>query len=183
MAYLVVIVTGTVHDEVHYMSRVIQNLRHDLSANFEMVSVFDESRLGIRIDLEPIEGEDNSKGAFHFSLRTGRGLANMLLIYESAFNATVYEEENSIKARINVNELVPDVPVGVDIYLHLPKNNRDHLYLKPASAITEEQKARLLEREARLFVDRKDVIAYKGVVRRNKSLEARVIHTKRKKAA
>jgi DNA-binding response OmpR family regulator len=178
MAYIIIVVTGTIHDEIQYISRFLGNLRHDLTANFEMVTIFDETRLGIGVDLDHIDKAEEEKGTFTFSLRTGRGYASMLLVYENSFNATVYEEEHSPKVRININELIPDVPVGVDIFLHLPKNNKDYLYLKPASSITEEQKERLTKKNAKLFVDKKDVAAYKGAVRRNKSIEPRVVNRK-----
>ena len=74
------------------------------------------------------------------------------------------------------------MPVGVDLFLHLPKNNKDYLYLRPASSITEEQKVRLIQKEAKLFVAKKDIAAYKGAARRNKTIEERVfVNTKTKK--
>ena len=98
---------------------------------------------------EKIDGETK-----HLYLRNGAGEIYIKFIKESRFEAKIIDSSTTSKAEIDPKDLVPNTPVGVEIYMHLPKNEKFYQYLKPRSAISDKQKEKLISGAVKLYINK-----------------------------
>ncbi len=179
--YAMIFVEGAVHDEIQFISRFHANLVEKLPMEVDQTSVSEPVRFAQQFKAEMLQNSVEKPTAATFSLRSGRGNVHFVLVGSEQVTTKIGPALDGQKAQITPEDLVADLPVGVDVFLFLPKNNKYFLYLKPESSIAKEQKDRFSERKAKLYISKDDIESFKESLKRNKTME--LIITPKKKVA
>lgn len=181
--YLLVYISGSVHDEIQFISRFTTKLKADLSQAIGETNIDVPYRITLEKGRDEIVSDTQTNLYRTFSIESGRGVVDVVVMYSASSAVDVDEKVKGDMAQIKATDLVPRAPAGVDIYLHLPKNNKHYLYLKPRAYIGEDQKKRLIEGAAKLYINKKDAAQFKEAVTRNKTIEQILIAKKKPEAA
>ena len=176
--YAMIFVEGALQDEIRYLSRFRKNLSELLPENLGSKDIGAPIRINKQFDPQAVEEADLPLEAWSFALKNGNGRVHFILVKSLDFDTNIFDAKDPAKSRIVPGDLVVDLPVGVDIFMYLPKNDKFFLYLKPESAISTEQKSRVEKKNAQLYINKKDIKTFKESLKRNKSIELVVSHPK-----
>jgi len=131
-----------------------------------------EKQASIEIVVEDVNLLAKTPGEiFTTELFTGQCKVLIKFIKAAGYLPTLEVNDAMEKAEIHAAELVSNLSAGVDIYIHMPKNEKYQLYFKSQSLVSEKQKTKLIESDVAVCINKEDIETFKEFYTRNKTIE------------
>lgn len=166
--FLVIAHSGSREEGIKYNVRFKDLLQVEINQNFSRGTVEEQVVTKLEdVDLmQSLEDE-----IFTAKLRNGQSEVLIKYLLAREVSPTVVKDKGMDKLKITPKELVVEVNPGVDIYLHMPKNEKYFLYFKRSSTVSEKQREKLIASQAQIFINEADLEKYKKYFTRNQTVE------------
>lgn len=163
----------TLNEESGFLVKFRQKIKEVVSTDLQMSHIADPIRINKTYELKEIESWNLPLSSWKFTLGNGSGRTHFMLLESLEFVEGIEQPLDEEKIEVAVADLVPEMPVGVFMYILMKRNEKFFLYLRPESLISSDQKLKLLRTNTRLFINKKDLERYKTKLKTNQTAAAK----------
>lgn len=168
MGILMIAHSGDERKQKEFIHKFFKQLNKEIHERAKQISYEEE----VLVPLEPVDLTAPIRGeVLTRKLRSETNEVIIKFIEGITFSSPIAGDEllHKDKAKINVEDLVPERTQGVNLYLYLPANTKYFLYLKSGAVLSEKQFGKLISTHTPVYVNIEDIKRYKEFEVRNKT--------------